>query len=115
MTNHHCVRGNLPTVQTGDENILRDGFYAESLDEERTIPNLKVEQLIIIKDVTDEIQSAMDEGKNDAEKIEIRDNKIDEIKKLNSEEHPELLLKLLLFTMVENILCTVTKFIAIYD
>jgi hypothetical protein len=54
----------------GDENILRDGFYAESIDEERTIPNLKVEQLIIIKDVTKEIQSAMDEGKSDAEKIE---------------------------------------------
>ena len=32
----------------------------------------------------------MDEGKNDAEKIEIRDKKIDEIKKVNSEEHPEL-------------------------
>lgn len=93
MTNHHCVRGNLPTVQTGDENILRDGFYAESLDEERTVPNLKIEQLIIIKDVTSEIQSAMDDGKNDAEKIEIRDNKIDEIKKLNSEENPELTFK----------------------
>jgi hypothetical protein len=93
MTNHHCVRGNLPTVQTGDENILRDGFYAESLDEERTVPNLKIEQLIIIKDVTQEIQSAMNEGKNDAEKIEIRDKKIDEIKKLNSDQHPELTFK----------------------
>jgi hypothetical protein len=93
MTNHHCVRGNLPTVQTGDENILHDGFYAKSLEEERTVPNLKVEQLIIIKDVTNEIQSAMDEGNNDAEKIEIRDNKIDEIKKLNSEEYPELTFK----------------------
>ena len=93
MTNHHCVRGNLPTVQTGDENILRDGFYAKSLEEERTVPNLKVEQLIIIKDVTNEIQSVMDEGNNDAEKIEIRDNKIDEIKKLNSDKHPELTFK----------------------
>ena len=93
MTNHHCVRGNLPTVQTGDENILRDGFYAKALEEERTVPNLKVEQLIIIKDVTSEIQSAMDEGNNDAEKIEIRDKKIDEIKNLNSDEHPELTFK----------------------
>jgi hypothetical protein len=94
MTNHHCVRGNLPTIQIGDENILRDGFYAESLDEERMIPNLKVEQLIIIKDATKEIQSAMDEGKSDAEKIEIRDKKIDEIKKINSDEHPELNFKI---------------------
>ena len=94
MTNHHCVRGNLATVQLGEENILRDGFYAKSLDEERTVPNLKVEQLVIIKDVTDEIQSAMNEGKTDAEKIEIRDNKIDEIKKTNSDEHPEITFKI---------------------
>jgi hypothetical protein len=94
MTNHHCVRGNLPTIQIGDENILRDGFYAESLDEERTIPNLKVEQLIIIKDVTKEIQSAMDEGKNDAEKIEIRDKKIDELKSEGTlKTNPELTFK----------------------
>ncbi len=93
MTNHHCVRGNLASVQKGEENILRDGFYAKTLEEERTVPNLKVEQLIIVKDVTDEIQSAMNEGKDDAEKIEIRDNKIDELKKMNSEEHPELTFK----------------------
>jgi len=93
MTNHHCVRGNLASVQQGDENILRDGFYAETLEEERTVPNLKVEQLIVIKDVTNEIQSAMDEGKNDAEKIEIRDKKIDELKSVNSQKHPELTFK----------------------
>ena len=93
MTNHHCVRGNLPTIQTGDENILRDGFYAKSLDEERTIPNLKIEQLIIIKDVTSEIQSAMNEEKNDAEKIEIRDNKIDALKESHSKQNPELTFK----------------------
>jgi hypothetical protein len=93
MTNHHCVRGNLSSVQQGDENILRDGFYAETLEEERTVPNLKVEQLIIIKDITKEIQSAMDEGKNDAEKIEIRDKKIDDLKSINSQEHPELTFK----------------------
>jgi hypothetical protein len=95
MTNHHCVRGNLASVQLGEENILRDGFYAKSLDEERTVPNLKVEQLIIVKDVTDEIQSAMDEGKTDAEKIEIRDKKIDELKKINSDEHPKLTFKVI--------------------
>ncbi len=94
MTNHHCVRGNLPSMQTGDENILRDGFYAKSLEEERIVPNLKVEQLIIVKDVTDEIQSAMDEVKTDAEKIEIRDKKIDELKKINSDEHPEFTFKI---------------------
>jgi hypothetical protein len=95
MTNHHCVRGNLASVQKGEENILRDGFYAKSLVEERTIPNLKVEQLIIIKDVTNEIQSSMDGVKSDADKIDIRDQKIEELKTEYSQKHPELLFKVI--------------------
>ena len=90
MTNHHCVRGNLPAIQTGDENILRDGFLAKSLDEERTIPNLKVEQLIIIRDVTFEIQNAMNVGKTDEEIIDLRDKKIDELKSEASKQNPDL-------------------------
>ncbi len=31
MTNHHCVRGILPNVQKDEENILRDGFFANTL------------------------------------------------------------------------------------
>ncbi|MBK7631341.1 MAG: S46 family peptidase [Ignavibacteriales bacterium] len=95
MTNHHCVRGILSTVQKDDENILRDGFFAKALEDERTVPNLKVEQLIIIKDVTKEIQSAMDEVKSDSNKINVRDQKIDELKKEYSKEHPELVFKVI--------------------
>ena len=95
MTNHHCVRGILSGIQEENENILRDGFFAKSQDEERKIPNLKVEQLIVVKDITEEIQSAMDEGKSDLEKITIRDNKIDQLKKNNSESNPELTFKVI--------------------
>ena len=95
MTNHHCVRGILATVQKDDENILRDGFFAKAQEDERTVQNLKVEQLIIIKDVTNEIQSAMDEVKSDEEKIDVRDKKISEIKKTNSDLHPELNFKII--------------------
>jgi hypothetical protein len=93
MTNHHCVRGNLPAIQTGDENILRNGFLAKSLEEERTIPNLKVEQLIIIKDVTVEIQNAMDAGETDEIKIRYRDDKINELKSEASKQNPDLTFK----------------------
>lgn len=95
MTNHHCVRGILQSVQQGNENILRDGFFAKTIDEERTVPNLKVEQLLIIKDVTNEIQSAMDKGKTDAEKIEIRNKKIDELKSENTKANPDLTFKVI--------------------
>ncbi|HMN48901.1 MAG TPA: S46 family peptidase [Ignavibacteriaceae bacterium] len=95
MTNHHCVRGILQSVQKENENILRDGFYSKIIDEERTVPNLKVEQLLIIKDVTNEIQSAMDKGKTDADKIELRDKKIDELKSENTKSNPDLTFKVI--------------------
>ncbi len=95
MTNHHCVRDILKSVQQGDENILRDGYFASALNDERTVPNLKVEQLLIIKDVTDEIQSAMNKGKTDEEKVELRDSEIDKLKSVASEQNPDLTFKVI--------------------
>lgn len=95
MTNHHCVRDILKNVQKENENILRDGFFAVNLNDERTVPKLKVEQLIVIKDVTDEIQSSMDKGKTDEEKVELRDSAINKIKSLASGQNPELVFKVI--------------------
>jgi len=74
MTNHHCGRGQLTSMQDEGENWLRDGFYAETLDDERLVPNLFVDQLIRIEDVTDEIKEAMSVGETDSDKIESRDS-----------------------------------------
>ena len=74
MTNHHCGRGQLTSLQDEGENWLRDGFYAETLDDERVVPNLFVDQLIRIEDVTDEIKEEMSKGKSDSEKIQLRDS-----------------------------------------
>ncbi|PKN13892.1 MAG: hypothetical protein CVU67_08515, partial [Deltaproteobacteria bacterium HGW-Deltaproteobacteria-24] len=74
MTNHHCGRGDLYKIQQEGENLLRDGFYASSLEEERKIPDLYVDQLISIKDVTNEIISKMENGNTTKEKIDLRDS-----------------------------------------
>ncbi len=73
MTNHHCGRNELFTVQKEGENLLKNGFYAEELEDERKIEGLFVDQLILIKDVTNEIKNFMNSGKNDNEKIKLRD------------------------------------------
>ncbi len=75
MTNHHCGRGDLHLVQKDGEDLLRDGFYAPTPDQERTIPDLYVDQLILIEDVTKEMHNAMNAGKTDQEKIENRNKK----------------------------------------
>ncbi|MGQ9798434.1 MAG: S46 family peptidase [Ignavibacterium sp.] len=95
MTNHHCVRGILPSVQNDNENILKEGFYASDISKERRVPNLKVEQLLFIKDISDEIHSEMNKGKTDSEKIELREKKIEEIKTRYYQENPELVFKVI--------------------
>ena len=80
MTNHHCGRGDFPEIQKDGEDLLRDGFYAKTLEEERYVPGLFVDQLILIENVTDEIHAAMNEGKNENEIVAKRDSTIREIK-----------------------------------
>jgi hypothetical protein len=75
MTNHHCVRGIINKVATGDENFLRDGFSAQNLEDERKFENLVVSQLVLIEDVTEEFVKEMDKGATDEEKVQLRELK----------------------------------------
>ena len=86
MTNHHCGRNQLHLVQKEGENLLRDGFYSESLKEERKIPGLYVDQLQFIVDVTDSIKSAIAKGKTDNEKVELEKKGISRVAANFSEE-----------------------------
>ena len=79
MTNHHCVRGILDEVQKDGEDLVKDGFYAKTLDEERKIPNYYADQLVLIKDVTDEVQKAAETGANADEKAKNKETKIQEL------------------------------------
>ncbi|QQS37546.1 MAG: S46 family peptidase [Ignavibacteriales bacterium] len=93
MTNHHCTRGDLPDVQKEGEDLLRDGFYAATSEEERQMPGLFVDQLILIEDVTDDIKSSMNAGANDDEKVELKRKRILEIETAGKEKNPDLYYK----------------------
>ncbi len=90
MTNHHCVRGILSRLNEDDEDLLANGFYAETIEEEKHISDLFVDQLIYIEDITADVLSAMEKGETDSTKIALRDNKIEKLKTKASEEFPEL-------------------------
>jgi hypothetical protein len=79
MTNHHCARGQIPTVQRDGEDFLSDGFFAKNLSEERRVEGLFVDQLLVIEDVTEEVHSAMDKAATDQDKVKLRRAKIVEI------------------------------------
>ncbi len=90
MTNHHCIRGLLRDLSTDEMDLLKYKFYAENQEDEMKIPGLFVSQLMMIEDVTDEIQSAMNEVVSDSEKVVIKNQKIEEIKERYSKQNAEL-------------------------
>jgi hypothetical protein len=55
LTNHHCAREAVTQVTRDGENLLRDGFYARTLEEERGVEDFHADQLIAIQDVSDEV------------------------------------------------------------
>lgn len=55
MTNHHCAREAISKVSGNGEDLLGNGFYADSLEQERAVPNLHVDELIEIEDVTNQV------------------------------------------------------------
>lgn len=73
MTNHHCGRNELKRIQKEGENILKNGFYAQSLAQERRIKNLYVDQLVYIEDVTHIIKNYMSKGESEIEKFDLRE------------------------------------------
>jgi hypothetical protein len=86
MTNHHCGRGGLRSVEKEGEDILMNGFYAETYEDERKIDGFYVDQLILIEDVTKEIIAAINTGETDDEKVSKKEEKIDEIINKYTEE-----------------------------
>jgi hypothetical protein len=55
LTNHHCAREAVAKVTRDGENLLRDGFFARTQAEERDVSEFQVDQLIAIRDVTEEV------------------------------------------------------------
>ncbi len=86
MTNHHCTRNSVAQVSEEGENLLDEGFTARSLDEERRVPGLYVDQLIALEDVTDEVYEAVQDKETDAEKAAARQEAIQEITRRITDE-----------------------------
>jgi len=96
MTNHHCGRESVEQVTKPGEDLYNNGFYAATLEDERPVKGLYVDQLVLIKDVTKEIQSAGNEGKTPEEKVA---NETKAIKSLEAKEGKETGLKIQVVTL----------------
>jgi len=63
MTNHHCAREHVTDVSHEGEALLKEGFYASTLDAERRAPNLHVDQLVEAKEVTETVYDGLRQGR----------------------------------------------------
>jgi len=81
LTNHHVARGQLQKNSTPEHNYVRDGFYAATPDQEMKTPDLEVNVLVGMQDVTARVQNAAKGAKADAEALKARDAEIAAIEK----------------------------------
>ncbi|MGV3557466.1 S46 family peptidase [Larkinella arboricola] len=80
MTNHHCARESGTGVQRKGEDLNNTGFFAKTLAEERKVPNLYVDQLVKIEDITTRVQATMALGKSETEQLQLREREFATIK-----------------------------------
>ncbi len=64
LTNHHCGYGQIQSHSSLERDILKDGFWAMSKEEELTNPGLTAMFIVRIEDVTSRFQAAGDEGED---------------------------------------------------
>jgi len=79
VTNNHCARGCIDAVSTEDDDFLNNGFYAATREAELTCPDLSLDQLIEIEDITAEVRSAVQPGMSDAEINQARNSRGEEL------------------------------------
>jgi hypothetical protein len=56
LTNHHVARGQLQKSSTPEHDYIKDGFYAQTREQEIKSPDLEVAVLISTENVTDRIE-----------------------------------------------------------
>jgi hypothetical protein len=69
LTNHHVALGQLQKNSTADHDYVRDGFYAATPDQEMKSPDLEVNVLVSMENVTDKVNAAVKGVKNTEEEF----------------------------------------------
>jgi hypothetical protein len=65
LTNHHVALGQLQKVSTPQKDYVKDGFYARTQADELKCPDLELNVLVSIEDVTARLQGVVKQGMTD--------------------------------------------------
>jgi hypothetical protein len=72
LTNHHVALGQLQKVSSPQKNYVADGFYAKSAAEELRCPDLELNVLVSMENVTSRVQDAAPATARAAQALEAR-------------------------------------------
>jgi peptidase S46-like protein len=79
MTNHHIASDTLSKISTPQKDYVKDGFYAPTRDKEAKAPDLELNMLMGIEDVTARVVSAIKPGMTAAQANAARNAEINTI------------------------------------
>ena len=63
LTNHHVALGQLQKNSTAEHDYVRDGFYAATPDQEMKSPDLEVNVLVSMENVSDKVNASIKDAK----------------------------------------------------
>ena len=86
LTNHHVARGQLQKNSSADHDYLLNGFYAATPEQEMKSPDLEVNVLVAMQDVTARVQGAALGQADQAKALKARDAERAAIEKENKEK-----------------------------
>jgi len=85
LTNHHVARRQLENNSTATKNYIRDGFYAATPDQEMKSPDLEVNVLMAMENVTGRVQEALANVTDDKKRLAARKEIIARIERESTE------------------------------
>jgi hypothetical protein len=81
LTNHHVARGQLQKNSTKEHDYIQNGFYAATLGQEMKSPDLEVNVLVSMENVTARVLAALKTAKTPGEEFAARKAAIAEIER----------------------------------
>src|SRR5438034_8747837 len=72
ITNHHVALGQLQKISNAQRDYVKDGFYAKTPAEELKAPNLELNVLVSMENVTSRVQGAVEPGVTEKQALDAR-------------------------------------------
>jgi hypothetical protein len=81
ITNHHVAFGQLQKLSTAKKDYVKDGFYARTQAEELKCPDLELNVLVAMENVTSQVQGAVKPGMTEKQALDARNGEKAKIQK----------------------------------